>query len=144
MADHRWTRSELKTVNLLPRTLAFEAAREAGALEALWVDGSGCVREGLSCNVFAWLDDSWTTPVLDGHILAGITRSTLLEVCREAGTSTCERCISIDELKGAPEVFISSSTRELMPVVRIDDDLIGDGRPGMRTLELLRRYRALL
>jgi D-alanine transaminase len=141
--DSRWVGGALKTVNLLPRVLAFEAARDAGAAEALWVDPDGCIREGLSCNVFAWLEGRLVTPPLTGRILAGITRSTVLGLVDAQGHPAAEDCITVPGIRAAEEVFICSTTREIIPVVRIDDQLIGDGRPGARTRALLTNYREM-
>jgi len=141
--DSRWTGGALKTVNLLPRVLAFEAAHEAGAAEALWVDPDGCVREGLSCNVFAWIGGRLVTPPLTGRILAGITRSTVLSLVDAEGHPVVEDCVSVPAIQAADEVFICSTTREIIPVVQIDDARIGDGRPGARTMDLLAAYRRM-
>ncbi len=139
--DSRWVGGALKTVNLLPRVLAFEAAHEAGAAEALWVDPDGCVREGLSCNVFAWIGGKLVTPPLTGRILAGITRSSVLTLVDAEGHPAVEDCISVPGIRAAEEVFICSTTREIIPVVQIDDTTIGSGCPGSRTMDLLAAYR---
>lgn len=143
MSDLRWSRGDLKTVNLLPRILAFEAAYQAQAAEALWVDPDGRVREGLSCNVFAWQSDTLVTPPLTGRILPGIPRSVILKLASDNNFDVRETPLLLDELLLADEVFICSTTRELIPVVSIDDSIIGNGRPGTRTVQLLDFYRAL-
>lgn len=141
--DQRWLRGDLKTVNLLPRILAFEEAFQADAVEALWVDEEGFVREGLSCNVFAWLDDTLVTPPLTGRILPGITRQVILDLAGKQGAHALERKIQVDEILQAQEVFICSTTRELIPVVRIDQTAVAGSAPGARTLSLLDAYRHL-
>jgi len=144
LGDQRWSRAELKTVNLLPRVLAFEVAKSANAVEALWVDPDSTVHEGLSCNVFAWVNNLLVTPPLSGRVLAGITRSAIFEICRGAGIEFSELPLSLTDLYEAEEAFICSTTRQLMPVVSVDDRTIGSGRPGPKTQDLRRRYRDLV
>ena len=142
--DQRWLRGDLKTVNLLPRILAFEHAFQADAAEALWVDPDGFVREGLSCNVFAWRSGTLTTPPLTGRILPGITRSAVLTLARRAGLTVAEARIPLTRLLNADEAFICSTTREIVPVVQVDEHPIGHGRPGSLTLDLYSHYKALV
>lgn len=122
-----------KVGNYLVVVLALRKAREQGAAEALIVDGSGSVAEGGSSNVFAHLDGSWVTPPLDIGILAGITRATILAACSAHAVPVREERLSVSDLHRAAEVFICSSIREVIPVVRVDGQAVGDGRPGPRT-----------
>lgn len=142
--EQRWAHNELKTVNLLPRILAFDDARAKGAAEALWVSEDGAVWEGLSCNVFAVEGGALLTPPLGPHVLAGVTRGAILELAPAAGLVVREQRLPRRDLLRADEVFIASSTREIVPVVRIDDETVGGGRPGPRTLDLHARYRAVV
>jgi branched-chain amino acid aminotransferase len=130
-----------KVGNYLVAILAVRAAREAGASEALIVDAAGRVVEGASSNVFAVVGERLVTPPEDDGILLGITRRLVLEVARERGIPIELRSLTVDELYRADEVFVSSSIRELMPAVRVDDHVIGAGTPGTATLDLLRRFR---
>lgn len=130
-----------KVGNYLVAILAMRAAREAGASEALIVDAGGRVVEGASSNVFAVVDGRLVTPPEDDGILLGITRRLVLDVAREQGLPVELRSLTVDELYAADEAFVSSSIRELLPAVRIDDRVIGTGSPGAVTLELLRRFR---
>ena len=131
-----------KIGNYLPAVLASRALSAAGAAEALLVDSRGAVVEGATSNVFAVLrDGTLVTPPDSDGILLGITRETVLSVAAQLGITIRVASLPFDELLGAAEVFISSSIRELLPVVRVDDATIGDGRPGPITLQLLARFR---
>jgi branched-chain amino acid aminotransferase len=130
-----------KVTNYLVSVLAMGKARKVGAVEALVVDRNDCVVEGATSNVFAVLDGSLVTPPEDVGILAGITRGRVLQLARELGISTVLRPLPLSELRGAQEVFISSSIRELLPVVRVDGDRVGRGNPGPVTARLLAAFR---
>ena len=131
-----------KVGNYLVAVLANREARAAGCYEALIVDGRGRVVEGATSNVFAVLDDGTlvTPPEQDG-ILLGITRETLLELADELKLAVRLQSLPLDELKHAAEVFVCSSIRELVPVVRIDGARIGSGSPGPHSLRLLAGFR---
>lgn len=149
--DLRWARCDIKSTNLLAAVLAKEEARNAGAHEALFMAPDGVVREGGSSNVFALLDGVIRTHPLNNRILGGITRKHVLEIARREGYTVEERAFTLDEVTSASgeacEVFTGSTTKDIMPVVRIGQRVIGDGRPGPVTLALLdiiRREQALL
>ncbi len=131
-----------KVGNYLAAVLANREARLANAAEALIVDGRGCVVEGATSNVFAVLGDGTlvTPPESDG-ILLGITRETVLAVAAELGIATKLASLPLDALKAAREVFVSSSIRELLPVISVDGTPIGTGQPGPTTLRLLTAFR---
>ena len=131
MPDIRWRRSEIKTVMLLPAVLAKEAARNDGAREAWFIDGDGFVTEGASSN--AWIvanDGAVITRQIDAAILAGVTRATLIDVLKEQKIDFRERPFRLEEALQAREAFITSATNAVMPVVRIDGTVVGDGKPG--------------
>lgn len=135
--DIRWRRCDLKTVMLLPAVLAKEAAREAGAQEAWFVDDGGFVTEGASSN--AWIITSEgrvVTRPLNTGILAGVTRATLRDLIAREGLTFEERAFQLSEVLSAREAFITSASGTVMPVVRIDGQLVGTGRPGDLTLRL--------
>jgi branched-chain amino acid aminotransferase len=131
-----------KVGNYLSAVLANRAARTAGAAEALIVDAQERVLEGATSNVFAVLSDGTlvTPPEHDG-ILLGITRESVLAVADELGVPVTLRSLQLSELFGAAEVFISSSIRELVPVVSIDGQRVGTGRPGPIVQRLLAAFR---
>ena len=135
--DTRWARCDIKTVMLLPASLAKEAARGEGAKEAWFVDGSGHITEGASSN--AWIVDHQgrlVTRQVDNAILRGVTRTTLIDLLEREGIEFVERPFSVEEAKSAREAFITSATNFVMPVVKIDGKPIGNGAPGLLALKL--------
>jgi branched-chain amino acid aminotransferase len=133
-----------KVANYLVSVLAMREARAAGAAEALVVDGEDCVVEGATSNVFAVIGNRLVTPPEDAGILAGITRSCLLELARQRGLAVDLRRLPIEDLFHAGEAFVSSTIRELLPVVRVDGHRIGEGQPGPVTAGLLDAFRTLV
>lgn len=131
MPDNRWERVDIKSVSLLPNVLAKEKARRAGAKEAWFVDADGHVTEGASTN--AWIvtaDGVLVTRPAENGILRGVTRAAVLDLARREGLSVEERPFTVEEAYRAREAFITAATTVVMPVVRIDDHAIGNGRPG--------------
>jgi branched-chain amino acid aminotransferase len=116
-------------------------ARRAGAAEALVVDGDGNVVEGASSNVFAVFGQTLVTPPEEAGILAGITRAHVLEVAGELGLDVRLEALPLARLVQADEAFISSSIRELLPVVRVDATPVGSGKPGPLTVRLHAAFR---
>lgn len=142
LPDERWARCNLKTICLLPNVLAKNRARRAGAHEALLIR-DGLLTEGTTCNVFLCHGHELITPVADNRILPGITRAVTIRIARDAGLNVIERDIKAEELFEAQEVFITSTSLELMPVVQIDDRRIGGGQPGDLNKNLHGMYCAL-
>lgn len=131
-----------KVGNYLISVLAMREARLAGAQEALIRDGQGRILEGASSNVFIVTQGVLITPGEDAGILAGITRAHLLALARELGLLVELRALERDAVLAAEELFISSSIRELLPVVRLDGRAIGAGTPGPIYRRLLSAFRA--
>ena len=126
--DFRWGRCDIKTTALLANVLMKQRALESGALEAIIVR-DGEVLEGSSTSVFLIVDDVLVTPPNNVRILPGTTRNAVLELAQ--GLLPIEvRRISVGEMWRAQEVWISAATRDVLPVVRIDNTPIGTGRPG--------------
>jgi D-alanine transaminase len=143
MPDIRWGRCDIKTVMLLPASLAKEAARAEGAREAWFYDENGRVTEGASSN--AWIvdkDGRLITRQLDHAILRGVTRTTLVDLLAREKIELVERPFTVEEAKAAREAFVTSATAILMPVVRIDDRPIGNGAPGLLTLKLRAEFHS--
>lgn len=141
--ETRWGRCDIKSIGLLPNALAKQAARERGAVEAWFVDDMGLVTEGASSN--AWIVDAegmLRTRDTNANILRGVTRSTLLEVIREAGLSVSEQPFTIAEAQSAREAFITGAGSLVTPVVQIDGVGVGDGAPGPVAMRLRRSYIA--
>jgi len=129
--ETRWSRCDIKTVGLLPNVLAKQAAREAGAIEAWFVDDLGLVTEGASSN--AWIIDKegrLRTRDTQANILRGITRKTLLDVIAAEGLTLEERPFTVEEAKSAREAFITGAGTLVMPIVKVDNQVLGDGKPG--------------
>ncbi len=143
--DLRWARRDIKTIGLLPNVLAKQSARAAGATEAWLVDEAGYVTEGASTNTWIVLRDGGVVTRPLGHdILQGVTRMTLLELLAKSGRTVYERPFTVAEAYAASEAFVSSATNFVIPVVRIDETCIGDGRPGRVSLSLLRSYEGMV
>lgn len=129
--DERWARRDIKSVSLLPNILAKQSAREAGAYEALLVDGEGFVTEGSSTNV--WLVDAagrLVTRPLGPEILNGVTRQVLVEAAKADGIELLERPFTVEEARDAAEMFLSASSVPVIPVIGLDGQPVGDGKPG--------------
>ncbi len=141
--DQRWARVDIKTVQLLAPVLAKQSAREKGAKEAWMVDAAGLVTEGASSN--AWIvteAGELVTRHAESGILRGITRTIITEVAAREGVRFVERGFSVAEALSAREAFITSATNYVMPVVIIDGQHIGDGKPGILTQHLRRCFMA--
>ncbi|MEP3245938.1 MAG: D-amino-acid transaminase [Sneathiella sp.] len=129
--DIRWKRCDIKSVSLLPNILAKQEAVENGAYEAFQVDEDGFVTEGSSTN--AWIVDQSGTLITrptNNEILAGVTRATLLKLLEENDLKVDIRAFSEEELLSAREVFLTSSSSYVQPVVKVNDAVIGNGKPG--------------
>ncbi|TNE38417.1 MAG: D-amino-acid transaminase [Alphaproteobacteria bacterium] len=140
--DIRWARRDIKSVSLLPNILAKQEAKDKGAYEAFQVDEDGMVTEGSSTN--AWIvntEGKIITRDISHSILAGITRASLLREMKAAGIEMEIRSFSVEELRNAREVFLTSSTSYVLPVTKVDDKVIGNGRPGSISLKLRKLYQ---
>ena len=135
--DIRWQRVDIKSLSLLPNVLARQAAVEKGAQEAWFVDADGYITEGAASNV--WLVDAQNrlvTRQADQAILRGVTRMLVMEVAAQRGLQFVEKAFNVEEAKIAKEAFVTSASSDVMPVVQIDDVLIGSGEPGPVALSL--------
>lgn len=138
-----WSRElpQVKAVSHLAAALARQRATAKGAQEALLTAG-GLVLEGSYSNVFAVRHGRVVTPPVDGGILPGVTRAVTLEVAATQGVAVEERALTLEELLEAEEAFVTASTRELVPLVRVDGRPVGEGVPGPLTRALHEGYRA--
>lgn len=141
--DIRWGRCDVKTICLLANVLARQAAVRHGAAEALLVREHR-VTEGSHTSVFGIRGDVVSTHPLDGRVLPGITRSAVIGLCRDEGLAVVEAPIGESELGELDEVFVSSTTAEITPVVGINGRAVGSGRPGPVTRRLGLAFRRLL
>lgn len=143
--DIRWERCDIKSVALLPNILGKQKAAEAGAYEAWQVDADGTVTEGTSTN--AWIvtkDGELVTRQLSHAILSGITRQSVLKIAAEAQVKFVERPFTVAEAKEAREAFLTSTTSFVLPIVTLDGDTIGDGKPGPLSKRLRELYHAYM
>lgn len=141
LPESRWARCDIKSTNLLPNVLGRQAAREAGAFEAWFVDEAGFITEGTSSN--AWIVDSaggLRTRALSNHILHGVTRAALLALAPQMQLQVDETPFTPADVKAAREAFISAASNPAMPVIAIDGAPIGDGQPGPITTALRAFY----
>ena len=143
--DIRWGRCDIKSVALLPNVLGKQAAHEAGAFEAWQVTASGVVTEGTSTN--AWIvtrEGKVVTHPPGPQILNGVTRLTVLRLAAESQIAVEERPFTFEELRSAREAFLTSTTSHVLPVTRVDGELVGDGKPGRIARRLRELYTAEL
>ena len=140
--DLRWSRCDIKSLNLLGNVLAREEARKAGVFEAILVK-DGLVTEGSLSNVMAVRSGTIVTAPEGPRILSGVTRTVVLELARKEEIPVEEQFLSLDALYGADEVFLTGTTLEVLGVVRIDGKTIGSGRPGPITKTLAARWSIL-
>ena len=127
--DIRWLRCDIKSVALLASVLMRQRAVEAGAAETIMIR-DGWVTEGSSTNVFVVKQQCIATPPLSPLILGGITRELALDVARTLGLPVEERQIAGGELLEADEIWVTSATKDVLPIVKLDGKILGDGRPG--------------
>ena len=140
--DLRWLRCDIKSTSLLPVVLANQKASEAGAEEAVLVR-NGLITEGSHTNFFAVKEDTLFTAPLSNLILDGITRRVVLELCKQLNIKVREEHIRKDELKTYKEFFITSTTKEIAPIVQIDDWKIKIGTEGPITKKLQSAFKEL-
>ena len=139
--ENRWGRCDIKTVGLLPNALAKQAAREACAYEAWFVDDPGLGTAGASSN--GWIvdrDGILRTRDTNANILRGITRHTLLDVMAGEGMQVEQRAFTAKEALEAREAFVTGAGSLVLPVVSVDGKPVGDGKPGPVAMKLRRLY----
>ncbi|PKR84350.1 D-amino-acid transaminase [Heyndrickxia camelliae] len=133
--DIRWLRCDIKSLNLLGNIMAKQKAAESGCFEAIQ-HREGIVTEGSSSNVFMIKNGILITHPAVNLILNGITRQVILKICKSKQIPVKEEAFTVDDLVNADEVFISSTTSEIMPIVQLDGNKIGHGIPGEWTKQL--------
>lgn len=133
--DIRWLRCDIKSVSLLPNTMLYNEAVEKGAGECILIR-NGIVTEATHSSVFGVKNGMVFTHPISHLILPGITRKVVLEICRSHGIPYHENAIAEDGLAEMDELFIAGTGSEIMPVVKVNDNLVGNGKPGPVTLHL--------
>ena len=139
--DQRWARCDIKAIALLPNVLAQQAAADAGVTDAIFVR-DGMALEGSHANLFAVFDGVLTTSPKSNYILHGVTRDFVIELAQRLGIPVEERAFTLAELYAADEVFLSGTTTEVRPSVKVDGRRIGDGRVGPVARALFNEFLA--
>lgn len=134
----------IKSLNFLNNIMARISAKDKKAFDALMLNAQGYVTETTTANIFIVKKGTLITPPLSSGILKGITRSAIILISRAIGIDLLEQDILPSDLYKADEAFLTNTSLEIMPVVEIDGNLIGDGRPGEITRRLLGEYRSLV
>jgi D-alanine transaminase len=140
LPDSRWQYCNIKAITLLPNVLLRQQAIDAGTAEAILIR-DGFATEGAASNIFIAREGLLITPPNGPTLLPGITRDLILELAADNAIPFREACISTAELLEADEVWLTSSTREISPVTRIDDRTVADGRPGPLWKKMIGLYQ---
>jgi D-alanine transaminase len=127
--DIRWQNCHIKAISLLPNSLLKQRAKEAGAQEALLIK-DGYLTEGAASNAYAVINGTIYTAPKDEKVLPGITRDLVLELARAAGLPVLEMPVSLERLQQADEIWVSSSTKEVLAVTKLDERPVNAGEPG--------------
>ncbi len=127
--DIRWQYCNIKAITLLPNILLKQTAKDEGALEAILVR-DGEVTEGSASNIFIVIDGIIKTPPKSSRLLPGITRDLIVELATKNNINCIESNFSRTELSTADEIWLTSSTKEVLPIVQLNDEVIADGKPG--------------
>lgn len=141
--DIRWLRCDIKSLNLLGSVLAKQQAVEQGAYEAI-LHRNGTITEGSSSNLFIVKDGKLHTHPQNNLILGGITRIVTLEIAKQMEVDVVEKAFTLEDLFAADEVFVTSTTSEIMPVISIDGKKVGEGSPGPITQRLQEQFESLI
>jgi len=140
--DIRWDRCDIKSTNLLGNVLAMQAAVEANSVEAILHLPDGTLTEGTHTSFFGVLDGALLTAPTSPTILPGITRELILHLAESARVSVRETTLKRADLSRVTELFLTGTTSEVLPIVRVDSQTIGNGRPGPVTLCLQQAYES--
>jgi D-alanine transaminase len=140
LQDTRWSDCYIKTINLLPNALLLKKARDMDASEAILIRDNLAI-EGSQSNLFIVKDEIVLTPPKSRYMLGGITREIIIELCQQNKIICREKEISEDELHLADEIWLSSSTREILPIVTLNRHAVGIGRPGIVWQQIIQLYQ---
>lgn len=139
-SDNRWGRCDIKAISLLPNVLLRQLAIDLGAMETILLR-DGFLTEGAASNIFITKNNVLLTPPKSHLMLPGITYDVVLELAQAHAIPHEVREITEEELRTADEVLLTSSTREVMPIVLLDNRLVGDGKPGPMFKQLNQLYQ---
>jgi len=136
--------ADIKTGSLVHQVLARREAKLQHAYEAILLTADDKLSDGITSNIYMIRDGKLLTPSRDAAIVDGITRGVVLELARDMGLQVAEGLFETSEIQHAQEMFLTSSTREVVPIARVDGKPVGSGKPGPVTSMLLRGYRAAI
>ena len=136
--------ADIKTGSLIQQVLARQEANSKGAYEAILLTAGEKLSDGITSNIYMVRDGKILTPGHDAGIVEGITRGVVLDLAREAGLQVVEGLFEVEEIGRADEMFLTSSTREVVPIAQVNGTAVADGKPGPVTLTLLKAYRSAL
>lgn len=139
--DLRWDRCDIKSTNLLANVLAMQAASQAGCTEAILYLPDGTLTEGTHTSFFGVREDTVLTAPNSAAILPGITRGLIMRLAARAGIAVREHVVRREDLPGLSELFLTGTTSEVMPIMRVDGGEVGNGQPGPITRRLQHAYR---
>ena len=139
--DSRWDRCDIKSTNLLANVLAMQAAKEHDCVEALFCLPDGTLTEGTHTSFFGVLEGAVLTAPNSNAILPGITRGLLLKLAASAKIPVREQVLKQSDLESVSELFLTGTTSEILPIIRVDDQTIGNGKPGPITRRLQDAYQ---
>ncbi len=144
--DIRWQRCDIKAITLLANAMLRQQAHDEGAAEAILIKDGHAI-EGAASNLFIVSNGTIITPPKSSHLLPGVTRDLVLELAAQHGLEYAERAIPEQELSQASEIWLTSSTKEILPVTTLNQQAVGDGKPGLvwhRMIDLYRQYKQQL
>jgi len=134
--------ADIKSGSLIHQVLAFREAKAKGAFEAILLTADEKLSDGITSNIYLVQEGKLMTPSRDAGIVAGITRGVVLGLARDMGLPVVEGLFNANEIPKADEMFLTSTTREVVPIVRVDGKPVGAGRPGPIARQLLEAYRS--
>jgi D-alanine transaminase len=140
-ADNRWLRCDIKSISLLPNVLLRQMAIEAECAETILIRDNLFMTEGAASNIFVVKDELLLAPPKDNFMLPGITYDVILEIAKNNGIAHQIRKISAQEMFNADELLLTSSTKEVLAITRLDGKLIGSGKPGEMFTKLYKLYQ---
>ena len=138
--DFRWSACDIKSTSLVANVMLRQQATQYGVIDAILIK-AGNVTEGTASNIFIVKDDVLITPPTGRNLLPGITRDLVLELASENGIETEIREIAAAELRQVDEIWLTSSTREIAPVVKLNDRLVGEGKAGSLWHKMINIYQ---
>lgn len=142
--DWRWKRCDIKSLNLLPNVMACTDAAKKGCGEAIFVDEAGLITEGAGSAFFAIRGQTLQTAPLTANILPSITRKFTLEAGKSVGLKIVEESLTTEEAVASDELCVASTTKDVLAVVKFDDKIIGDGKPGEYTKRMAEEFHSFV